>query len=189
MTKIYLKEIKTKSNMLSLFRLFLAIPLFFLFEHYHEARYWIIFVLIIAAITDNLDGYLARKYNEITEFGKIIDPLADKVIVITVVVLLYYFKIIDTLFFWVIVLRDVLILLGGIYFSKKLGKVLPSNYVGKITVAAIGFFLLTVISGIEKSNWLYLTLYYLSLFLSFTSVIVYLFRAIEAVKWSKNENV
>jgi cardiolipin synthase len=189
MIKQYLKEINTKSNMLSLFRLLLFIPIIILFQYYNSEpsiKYWLVGLLILASITDNLDGYLARKYNEITELGKIIDPVADKVVVITIVVLLYYFNVINDLFFWVIVLRDVLILLGGLYFSKKLGKVMPSNYIGKFTVGIIGIFLLVAILGLSKSNWIYLTLYYLSLLLSLVSVIAYLFRAIEEVKWRKN---
>ncbi len=192
MIKQYLKEINTKSNMLSLFRLLLFIPIIILFQYYNSEpsiKYWLVGLLILASITDNLDGYLARKYNEITELGKIIDPLADKVVIITIVVMLYYFKVINDLFFWVIVLRDVLILLGGFYFSKKLGKIMPSNYIGKFTVGIIGIFLLTAILGLSKSNWLYLTLYYLSLLLSLISVIAYLFRAIEEVKWRKNVSV
>ena len=192
MIQQYLKEANTKSNMLSLFRLLLAIPVFIMFQYYDTEptmKYWIVAVLILASITDNLDGYLARKYNEITELGKIIDPLADKVVVITVLVMMYYFKIIGDFYFWVIVLRDVLILLGGLYFSKKLGKVLPSNYIGKITVGLIGLFIIVALLDLGQNNWLYLTLYYLSLILSFISVIAYLLRAIEEVKWRKNGSV
>ncbi len=185
----YLKELNTKSNMLSLFRLLLAIPVVILFQYYStvpEIKYWIVALLIFASATDNLDGYLARKYNEVTELGKIIDPLADKVVVVAVVVMLYYFKIIDDFFFWTIVLRDVLILLGGLYFSKKLGKILPSNYVGKFTVGIIGIFLLIAILDVDKGSWIYSTFYYFSIFMSFVSVFVYLFRAMEEVKWRKN---
>ncbi len=192
MIKQYLREFKTKSNILSFFRLLLAIPVFLLFTHYNEnenIKYWIVFTLILASVTDNLDGYLARKYNEITELGKIIDPLADKVVVIVTVLMLFYLRLINDFFFYVIVLRDVLILIGGVYFSKKLGKVLPSNYVGKFTVGIIGFYLLAVILNLRHDNWLYLILYYLSLILSFISVMVYLFRAIEEINWRKNGDI
>ena len=89
---IKFKEIHTKSNYLSLFRLLLAIPFFILIDHINEDfSYRIIIVALMAfgVFTDIADGWLARKYNEITEIGKIIDPLADKVAIGVIVIKLY----------------------------------------------------------------------------------------------------
>ncbi len=75
-------KIFNASNSLSFLRLLLVIPAWIAFSNFDKtSRYTVAAIGIFAAITDILDGYLARKLNQITEFGKIIDPLADKVLV------------------------------------------------------------------------------------------------------------
>jgi phosphatidylglycerophosphate synthase len=80
-------KIFNASNSLSFIRLLLVIPAWFAFNNFDNnlARYSVAAIGVIATITDILDGYLARKLNQITEFGKVIDPLADKVLIVFVV--------------------------------------------------------------------------------------------------------
>ncbi|MCL4280190.1 MAG: CDP-alcohol phosphatidyltransferase family protein, partial [Ignavibacteriaceae bacterium] len=132
-------------------------------------------------ITDILDGYLARKLNQITEFGKIIDPLADKVLVVFVVFNLFLIGDIPEYYFYLIVARDFLILIGGLIVSKKLGKVLPSDYLGKATVLAISFTLLMILLNVDRQSLPYLILYYLSILLIFISFINYVIKAIKSL--------
>ena len=79
-----------------------------------------------------------------------------------------------------------MIFTGGIFVSKKIGKVLPSNLLGKLTVLVIGFFIIAVVAGLEPANLLYKLLFYISIIMSFGSVIGYALRAYEKIKW-KNE--
>ena len=142
------KNMWTVSNLLSFVRLLLAFPMAVLLL---ENNIWAAIMLgAIAVITDLLDGYLARKLNQISEFGKIIDPVADKVLVGTVAVCLVLTGVLPLWFVIAIVLRDILIVVGGIYAQGKVGKVIPSNYVGKVTVIIVT----TVLTGaIARVPW------------------------------------
>lgn len=186
---IKIKEIYTKSNLLSLFRLLLAIPLWMLLDDFESNRFYVFGICIFAAFTDLLDGYLARKFDEVTEFGKIIDPLADKVAMAAIVIKLYLIGEIDPFYFFLIIGRDSLIFLGGIFVSRKLGKVLPSNKLGKITVLNIGLVVLFILLGLSKVNIIYSTFYYSSIVLIFASLTAYIIRAAEFLKRNTNESV
>ncbi|MGA8265175.1 MAG: CDP-alcohol phosphatidyltransferase family protein, partial [Ignavibacteriaceae bacterium] len=103
---IKLKElISTKSNLLSLLRLLLVIPLWLLFDNINlgYSRIFIMILCWFAVLTDVLDGYLARKFNEVTEMGKIIDPLADKFVIGVVVLKLFLIGDVPNYYFWMIV--------------------------------------------------------------------------------------
>ena len=187
--KINFSEIHTKSNYLSLFRLFLAVPIYYflgLIPYGEKFRYIVFALWFLAFLTDIGDGYLARKYNEVTEMGKIIDPLADKVVVAVIIIKLYMEGMIPDVYFFIIILRDVIIFLGGIYVSRRVGKVLPSNKLGKMAVFSIMLFLIAVLFNFKVTvTWLYNFFYYLSIGMSFLSVIGYAIRGYDAIKWNR----
>ena len=176
-------KIFNASNSLSFFRLLLVIPAWIAFNNFDHniARYSVAAIGILATITDILDGYLARKLNQITEFGKVIDPLADKVLIVFVVLNLFLIGEIPDYYFYLIVVRDLLILTGGLIVSKKLGKVLQSDYIGKATVLAISFTLLMILLNVDSASLPYLLLYYLSIILIFVSLGNYILKAIRAL--------
>ena len=70
------------ANKLTLLRV-VMIPLFLLVLYLDVpgANYWALAIFVIASLTDTLDGYIARHYNQTTDFGKFMDPLADKCLV------------------------------------------------------------------------------------------------------------
>ncbi len=191
--KLNYTELLKTSNLISILRILLVFPTAYYLSKINENDSYRIIVILFfvgAYITDLLDGFIARKFNQITEFGKIIDPLADKVFVTMIVLQLFWMDEIPTYYFWIIILRDVIIFLGGIYVSNVIGKVLPSNLLGKITVASIASFLLVVVGGGHEISWLYNMFLYISIFLSFASVLGYGVRAYENIKWIKeNKNV
>lgn len=185
-------QIFTISNALSFFRLLLVLPVWYTLNNFHDETYRIITfsLCILAAVTDYLDGYVARKRNEITEVGKIIDPLADKILVAVLAIKLFLIGELSGYFLLVIVLRDIIIFIGGILISLKLKKVLPSNLLGKITVTIIGFVFLMVIAGFKKQNISFQIIYYSSIFLIYASLLGYIIRALEFLKKNKeNEHI
>lgn len=188
MSKIKFKKLFTYSNFISFLRIVLIIPTMYLLanveEHGHY-RYLVLVMFFLAYISDILDGYLARKFDEISELGKIIDPLADKLFVLAIVIQLYIYGEVSAFYFWVIILRDMVIFMGGVIVSNIIGKVLPSNLLGKMTVFSIGVFFIAVVAGTKEIPWLYNTLQYLSLLFSVASVFGYAIRAYESIKWYK----
>ncbi|RKX59747.1 MAG: hypothetical protein DRP29_03995 [Thermodesulfobacteriota bacterium] len=141
---IKLKDIWKISNLLSLYRLFLAfiIPILWI----KNVKIQIIIVLLISgAISDTLDGTIARLFHQKTDLGKILDPIADKFFINMFFCLLYINKLISLYLFLIIILRDILILSGGIYlfikFSDKIN--LKPTILGKIsTVFQVSFLIL-----------------------------------------------
>ena len=74
----------TTANKLTIMRIAL-IPVFLvvLYLDFAGARWWALGIFIVACLTDFVDGYIARHYNQVTDFGKFMDPLADKLLVVS----------------------------------------------------------------------------------------------------------
>lgn len=181
------KEIFYLSNLISLLRIVLLIPVSYLLLSDFTGQNTLIIVLVLCMyFSDLLDGYLARKLGQVSELGKIIDPLADKISVIVISIILLYLGKIPLWFVLIVVLRDLLILGFGIYLNKKKDIRLMSNYPGKIAVFSIGIIILFAV--INNSYLLRLNsyLYFVSLVLIFYSSYLYFKRFKESLD-IKNE--
>ena len=91
---------------------------------------WIIF--IIASITDKLDGYLARKNNQVTDFGKFLDPIADKILVIAAMLILVGMQKLPAWIPIIVVFREFLVSGYRMMAAGKKGKVVAANKWGKL---------------------------------------------------------
>ncbi|MEJ5306101.1 MAG: CDP-diacylglycerol--glycerol-3-phosphate 3-phosphatidyltransferase [Ignavibacteria bacterium] len=143
----------TIPNQLTVTRIILT-PLFaFLFLSSNKTLNQIsLFVFLIAALTDWYDGWLARKYNYISELGKFLDPLADKILTSTAFFLFVY---IDILNFWmvlIIVIRDLLVTLLRVYGQYK-KRAFSTSFLAKLKTSLqmiFLYYLLFVYIGLEK---------------------------------------
>lgn len=127
-------------------RAVLVVPIvFFLYGSSPVDKWVAVALIVLSSLTDLFDGMLARYRNEVTEVGKIIDPIADKLSVVAVLLTLGFQGRIPLWFLWMAIARDGLIIAGGIYLRRRAGVVLQSNTTGKWAVVIIALFALIVI--------------------------------------------
>ena len=122
-------------NLLSIFRIIL-IPIFggfYLWDKNFEYFYISAGILVISGLTDLLDGYIARHYNQITELGKILDPLADKLTQATVCVCLALRFPPFRILFIIFIIKEVCMGLGGLIVIKRGEKIIGSKWFGKVS--------------------------------------------------------
>ena len=95
--------------------------------------YWLIdLVFVIASLTDKLDGYLARKNNQVTTFGKFLDPLADKILVITAMIMLVEMAKLPAWIPIIVLAREFLVSGYRLIAVEKGGKVISASKLGKL---------------------------------------------------------
>ncbi|MBX9977652.1 MAG: CDP-alcohol phosphatidyltransferase family protein [Alphaproteobacteria bacterium] len=169
-------------NALSLLRILLT-PLFLYFAfNNHENTALLVFVT--AAITDWADGYAARKLNQNTKVGQILDPLADKIL-LTASFIGFYF--LDTVPLWLLVLvvgRDIVILLIGLILlaAKSLFDMKP-HFVSKLNTTLQILYIALILCRIPSP-----VLDISSIIVAFTTVASGAVYAINLVKWLKQRN-
>lgn len=96
-------------------------------------EYWLMdFIFIIASLTDKLDGYLARKNNQITTFGKFLDPLADKILVLTAMIMLVEMAKLPAWIPIIVLAREFLVSGYRLIAVEKGGKVIAASNWGKL---------------------------------------------------------
>ena len=162
-------------NILTIIR-FILIPFIFisvLTHHYLLA----VIIFTISALTDILDGYIARKYNYITDIGKLIDPLADK---LTQVSLLLALTILEILPWWILAIvfikECVMVIAASVLYSRK-DVVVYSKWYGKLATCL--FYLAIICSliinqfNIKLSFRIDLYLYYLAILATIFSLVMY----------------
>jgi CDP-diacylglycerol--glycerol-3-phosphate 3-phosphatidyltransferase len=98
---------------LTLSRIFLVLPTaYFLYEGSIAGKWIAAFCFIVASITDYYDGYYARKLNAVTNLGKFLDPVADKILVSSILIILLQLKEVDPLMLIIFIARDTIV--GGV---------------------------------------------------------------------------
>lgn len=152
-------------NALSLLRVLLTLFIFYYLSK-EDGYIEILILALIAILTDFFDGYLARKLNQISDWGKILDPVADKIAIAILCVGLVFFRGFPWWALSLIILRDVVILIFAFYVMKKREYIPVSNMLGKVTVTVYAALIVVYIFDIEFLKWYVLWLSMIFLILS-----------------------
>ena len=162
------KSIYNLANFLSISRMFMAAPLIYCFENFNVSQDYVlysIYIIIYIVLSDVLDGYFARMSNCVTDFGKIIDPIADKSCFLVVLIYLIdqeyliYSSFNLFLFFYILLfIRDTILV------SLSLYNILMKNHVSQANLSGKLFIILSsimVILFIYDINWTAALIFYL----------------------------
>ena len=123
-------KVLTLANTISMLRAAAAIPIIYTLN-YPEMRAITAGIVILAVLSDALDGYLARRAHEVTHVGMWLDPIADFIIITSVVLYLVILEIFPLWFFIFYIVRHFLIAVPALYFVNTGQYILHSNWWGK----------------------------------------------------------
>jgi cardiolipin synthase len=168
-------SMKNVPNILTVIRMAL-IPVFVyvFFSEAQNSRYLALGVYAVASLTDLVDGYIARKYDVVTDVGKVLDPLADKLMLLTVLVCLYISGDVPGLILAIVLMKEgFMITIGLILYHKKDRIVVPANYFGKSATVLFTVSIVLVFLFPGNANVMYLM--YISIVLKFIALFKYYF--------------
>ena len=161
-------------NKLTIFRVILVIPFVALMLNGYDL--WAVAVFIIASLTDLLDGKIARKYNLITDFGKFMDPLADKLLVCAAMICLVEMGRLPAWMVIVIISRE-FIISGVRLVASDNGVVIAASYWGKFKTTFQMLMIIVLILNLGGVfDMIGLVLTWIALILTVVSLIDYLVK-------------
>lgn len=196
------KEGKQKMNLpnkLTIFRMILIVPFVILLLGNYQQWGWFtaifggiseyvdyiaLAIFIIASLTDLIDGKIARKYNLVTNFGKFMDPLADKLLVCAALVALVEMGRIPSWVVIVIISRE-FIISGFRTVASDNGVVIAASYWGKFKTTFQMIMVCLMIANIEAIAILTTTIMWVALVLTVVSLIDYLWKNKDVMKDTK----
>ena len=161
-------------NKLTIFRVILVIPFVALMLNGYDL--WAVAVFIIASLTDLLDGKIARKYNLITDFGKFMDPLADKLLVCAAMICLVEMGRLPAWMVIIIISRE-FIISGFSLVASDNGVVIAASYWGKFKTTFQMLMIIVLILNLGGVfDMIGLVLTWIALILTVVSLIDYLVK-------------
>lgn len=173
-------------NILSLLRLCLVpVYVFVYFSGLENARLWAAVVYALATFTDILDGHIARKHNLITNLGKVLDPLGDKMLTVAVLACLAIDDVIPGWIVFIVIGKEAMMGLGGLLIHRHAKvEIPPSNYIGK-SATALFFITCVILMLFDLGKTASVILVSLAVLVSLVAFVNYLRHFIGIMKTSK----
>lgn len=167
------------ANFLTILRL-LLVP-FFVFFMLSEGKNFsqiALILFLVAALTDIIDGYVARSFSRITEFGKRADPFVDRILVASALITMAYKGMIPLWGLFLILLRDLYLTVGFLLLKEKSRKELSVTTAGKLTTFCIITSIITILAGIEPLGFY---IFYIGALMSIISGVHYTIKAYRVI--------
>jgi cardiolipin synthase (CMP-forming) len=166
-------------NLITVFRIFL-IPVLVILLLY-DFPLWALVVFSVAALTDSLDGLIARISNQQTTLGTYLDPIADKLLLLSGFITLSYLTVIPLWSAIILVSRDIILIFGTVLLYMVQGRIeITPSWLGKCTTAAQLAYVLVVLAFLTmgKEDPAMIPFLYMTIVLTVVSGLHYIFRAI-----------
>jgi len=173
------RHVFTIPNCMTLMRFLFLIPIFWCLAN--QLRWWVLFWGSLGVMTDLLDGWVARKFNQTSDLGRLMDPVVDKINVISVTFFMvisphYGFPI---WYFIFIIIRELSVMVGGLIIVKKKLVISESNTWGKRSAFFNGWMVIFFILDWQLYAWILL---WISLGLTLISTGVYATAFVKNIK-------
>lgn len=184
-------RIVTVPNVLSLVRL-LLIPVFIVLLLLGHLG-WALLLIAVSAITDFIDGYVARHFNQITRLGQLLDPAADRLFILSTLLGLAWVGVLPWWFAAAIIARDVLLLVLGVVLANFRFGPLPVHHLGKMGTFALLFAMPTLLlaAAFPEINWVAFPLGWAAaiwgLFLYWWAGVAYALQAVRMIRGTRVE--
>ena len=175
----------TTANKITIFRVVL-IPVFLvlMYLRFPGHMYWAFGVFVLASLSDFVDGYIARHYNQITDFGKFMDPLADKLLVCSAMIALIEMNRIPSWVVIIIIARE-FIISGFRLIASDNGVVIAASYWGKFKTTFQMVMICLMIANFPQLQILTNIIMWIALILTVVSLIDYLVKNKDVMKNTK----
>ena len=142
-------------------------------------------IFIIASITDSLDGKIARKNNQITDFGKFLDPIADKILVLTAMLILVERGMLPAWIPIIVIIREFLVSGYRLVVVQKESKVIAASWYGKVKTTAQMIAIICAFININNTNifgnFIHGNLIGLPLIINFITTIAFIIAVIATI--------
>ncbi|MDR3116649.1 MAG: CDP-alcohol phosphatidyltransferase family protein [Bifidobacteriaceae bacterium] len=144
-------KIWTIPNIISFLRICLIFPLCYFIASHQDL--WVLLLVVVSGLSDWLDGVIARKFNQISKLGQILDPVADRLYILCLIIFLCIQNKLPLWLFIVLLSRELLVGSLQIYFAKfNIGSV-PVSILGKVSTALLLYSLpIIYLSNIIDTN-------------------------------------